>query len=929
MADKAGNTLRQANTTTFRPITARPTRILDIVSSTDRDDYYRFRLGRRTTLEVDMDRMTDNANLQLLGPTGRVIARSTKTGSNDESIYRNLNAGTYYLRVFNARPNIRTRYVLSVKGRPDNALDNVRAAKDIGTVELGTANRFRDYVSPGDRGDFYKFSVDSIGQLDMSLRGLQDRVRLLLIDEDLNLVAATSRRNGRIGDSITRTIDPGTYYIRVSPFGPVSSIYALVKRFNPLPDGAGNSPADAADLGELPLRGELTPPVNEFIDVSDTDVYSFTANSFTDTTLNLNLTGPDGAALGVDLDLRVLNSSLQQVAVNDAPGPGNVTLSDIALTAGETYFVEVSKFDNSATAFFQLGLETEVDIDDLAPNTPDTGFDINGDASWNVVNGRRGPFTAGDFVGAGIDEDDYYQFSIDQSSFIDLIVTPDQNNAAATANIEFFKREGGGLTRIDTVVQAGNTPERIEGVFEPGDYVIRVFPETDSTFAFYDLSLEATSVSRIPAFIKDINPGEAGSSSSSQRMAGLGGSLYFEANDGTGSALWRTDGTVDGTERLRPFSSIGDMAAVNGFIYFVAADASLGNGSELWRTDGSTTEFVRDIFPGTSSSGISNFTVVGNSLYFTATDADSGFDQNNEVWVVDTTFTGDLENSVTRFDVNNDPAVGTSPSDLTAVGNKLYFLTADDEIYVSTAGAVPVLVDTSVVDRGVDGDFVELGGQLYFRGREDARGREIYRLNATTNAVELLPEIASGGNDVNASGFGNLTAAGGKLYFTASVANGQELYVYNPTTNTTGLVKDIRVLPSVSASSAPDNLTAVGNKLYFSANDATGSQLWVTEGTEASTQKVLLDSNPIPITSGSNFITVGPTLYFTASDGVSGNELWRIFPNESPELINISGDVVSNPSNLTEVNGRLFFRANTAAAGRELWVLGLPLDEVI
>jgi ELWxxDGT repeat protein len=935
MADKAGNTIRQANTTLFAPLRRGGRGVREIVSRIDRDDYYRFRTSGRTSVEIAIDRMTGNGNLQLLNRAGRVIARSSRIARFKDSINRNLAQGTYYIRVFNARPLETVGYRLVVSGRPDNAGNTFATARNLGTYEDGI-NSVIDYVGPSDKFDFYKFNLDATKELDISLRNLTGTLRLTLLDENRQRIGVTARRDGRRGASIVETLDPGTYYARVTSVLNSPSSYILFSDLKAVPDGAGGSPASATNLGALPLQGSLTPPVDEFLDANDTDVYSFTANSFADTTLNLTLKGRNGADLsGIDLDLRVLNSSLQQIAINDAAGAGNVTLSDIALTAGETYFVEVSKFNASATSFFQLGFETQVDIDDFAPNTPDTGFNINSDASWNLNNGRRGPFQAGDFVGSEIDEDDYYQFSIDQSSFIDLIVTPDQGDASATANVQFFKREGGGLTPIDTVVQSGNTPERIEGVFESGDYVIRVFPETNSTFAFYDLSLEATSISRIPAFIKDINPGADPSATSQQRMAGLGGSLYFEANDGSGSALWRTDGTLDGTEKLRAFSSIGDMVAINGYVYFVASDAALDVGSELWRTDGSTTEFVRDIFTGATSSNISDFTVVGDYLYFTATDFDDGFDRNDEVWVVNTNFAGSLADSATLLDVNSNPAIGSSPSELTTVGTKLYFLTGDDEIYVSTSGGAPVQVDTSVIDRGVDGDFVALNGQLYFRGEQNSRGREIYRLNATTNAVELLPEIAveASGDDVSSSGFGNFTAAGNKLYFTASVTGtsprGQELYVYDSVGNTMSLVKDINVTPNASAPSTPSNLTAVGNELYFSATDSTGQQLWVTDGTAIGTEKVLFEGNPIPITGGSDFIEIGSALYFTANDGVTGQELWRIFPNENPELVDISGDVPSGPSNLTEVNGRLFFRADTETAGRELWVVGLPLDEVI
>ena len=73
----------------------------------------------------------------------------------------------------------------------------------------------------------------------------------------------------------------------------------------------------------------------------------------------------------------------------------------------------------------------------------------------------------------------------------------------------------------------------------------------------------------------------------------------------------------------------------------------------------------------------------------------------------------------------------------------------------------------------------------------------------------------------------------------------------------------------------PNYLTAVGSTLFFSASDGTnGTELWKSDGTPAGTVLVK-DINPG--TAGSTptyLINVGGTLYFAATTTTYGNELW-------------------------------------------------------
>ncbi len=124
-----------------------------------------------------------------------------------------------------------------------------------------------------------------------------------------------------------------------------------------------------------------------------------------------------------------------------------------------------------------------------------------------------------------------------------------------------------------------------------------------------------------------------------------------------------------------------------------------------------------------------------------------------------------------------------------------------------------------------------------------------------------------------------------------------------------------------SASSNPNYLTNVNGTLFFTANDGVhGDQLWKTNGTAAGTVMVT-DINPAGL--GPKYLTnVNGTLFFTGSDGPDGVELWKSDGTAAGTVMvkDIKvGSGGSNPSYLTNVNGTLYFSANDGVHGYELW----------
>ncbi len=119
------------------------------------------------------------------------------------------------------------------------------------------------------------------------------------------------------------------------------------------------------------------------------------------------------------------------------------------------------------------------------------------------------------------------------------------------------------------------------------------------------------------------------------RLVRFGAHLYFAARDSEhGVALWRTDGTPEGTELFHDVTPgfdelpLGDIVVHNDALYFVAT--SRASGAEIWQTDGLNVEQVTELMPGTLSADPQKLQSVQGKLVFAADDGVHGV----EPWVL-------------------------------------------------------------------------------------------------------------------------------------------------------------------------------------------------------------------------------------------------------------------------------------------------------
>jgi ELWxxDGT repeat protein len=161
----------------------------------------------------------------------------------------------------------------------------------------------------------------------------------------------------------------------------------------------------------------------------------------------------------------------------------------------------------------------------------------------------------------------------------------------------------------------------------------------------------------------------------------------------------------------------------------------------------------------------------------------------------------------------------------------------------------------------------------------------------------------------------------GILFFLADDGvYGSELWRSDGTEAGTEMVK--KDIDPLKSGLSYGELTDFRGTLFFPADDGVHSrELWRSDGTEAGTKMV----RDIALWGGSvpRFLTdVGGILFFAANDGMHGEELWRSDGTGAGTWmvrdINLGGSR-SRPVMLTDFRGTLFFTADDGVHGRELW----------
>ena len=400
----------------------------------------------------------------------------------------------------------------------------------------------------------------------------------------------------------------------------------------------------------------------------------------------------------------------------------------------------------------------------------------------------------------------------------------------------------------------------------------------------------------------------------------IGTEIWFVGNDGvTGAELWRTDGTVAGTQLAVDLNSGGDaniqaIGKIGTQVLFAGDDGS--SGIELWALGTSGATLLADINSG-GSSYPNALTEAGGLLYFVANDGQSG----DEVWVTD-----GLASTQQLADLNpgqNSAFPPFPPPQLVASGPGIVFL-ADNgvtgiEPWLAVGTAAPTLIGD--LWPGSVGSATELvvdsTGTVYLAANDGLAGLELWTIAGTTPV--LLADIQSG---AGSSGPNGLRTIGTELWFSADDGvRGEQPWVFDQ--GGIRLVRDLGTGIAVGSSSDPRFVGAIEQTALFTAAEpGSGIELWRSDGTAAGTVRVkdiavgAASSNP------GNFVVVGGVAYFAATTAGNDTELWRSDGTAAGTYRVIDlwpGPNSGYPANLVPFGNGIAFSAIHPTAGPELW----------
>ncbi len=442
----------------------------------------------------------------------------------------------------------------------------------------------------------------------------------------------------------------------------------------------------------------------------------------------------------------------------------------------------------------------------------------------------------------------------------------------------------------------------------------------------------------------DINPGAAGSFPGD--FAAVNNTLYFSATTAPGSSgLWSSNGTVTGTSEVASYNSqprgnalfenIPDAFAVIGNTMVFAADD--GTGTELWKTDGTAagTTMVKALPAVQFASSPSDFTTVDNKAFFVTGGLNQSITGTGDVgppetlWVTDGTTAGTTD--VATFDGTvTDPMAFDGKLafiDSSPVGIESSPVGPESSLWMSDGTASGTTQVASFPSQNPaysmeTQPMVVLDGKLYFSAPPPANANDIeadtlWVSDGTTAGTMPVAGVPPGAN------VSTLAVEDGKLYFSIqdSIYNPDQLWVTSGTAAGTRMVVNLGAnFPTIT------QLVVAGPNLFiFTSSSLTfttpAMSLYESNGTAKGTVMIhrFADTDSQDITSAGlpdgdlALDVLGKASQLWLSNGTAAGTL------EVKGVGGGFGDSETGDGAITPINGRFFLQASDAKHGTELW----------
>jgi ELWxxDGT repeat protein len=424
----------------------------------------------------------------------------------------------------------------------------------------------------------------------------------------------------------------------------------------------------------------------------------------------------------------------------------------------------------------------------------------------------------------------------------------------------------------------------------------------------------------------DSTPGPVGGAG--DWFSNLGNVTVYRASDPIhGIELWRSDGTTAGTYLLADIgpglqnylgNGVGYPTTVlNGVLYFSADDGVTG--SELWRTDGTRegTHIVADLVPGYEGSHPSNITASATHIFFA---------REQEVWVSDGTAPGTRK--IADLGGGGFVSVGNTvffPGRNAQYGTELWRADADGQ-------NVTLVADLNTETLGGAGSsypaiYVVRNDSILFMAQTPL----VPPVNGTGSDCRLYRANASGGGAIELANFARrchidkvIEVPGGVLFSlwpSGLPTEKEELWISDGTAAGTQKL-DLNDLFYSERNERPFNFAKGPNgEAYFFGRQGINSadKIWRTDGTRAGT-RVFADVGSV--SDRLEIAYLNGRVYFDATSLAGGSELWTSdgTPAGTQQVMDIQpGSGGSSIADLEVINGRLQFFAKRLSPSFELW----------
>lgn len=372
------------------------------VGGNDQRDIYRFQLDGEAKVEVALAGLSQDIDLYICDDAGRQLGRSIRPGRQSESFTQTLAPGTYHVLVAPYR-SYASSYQLTIAATPtetappDGAGNNLTDARQLGSLEA--VQTFQDWVGQADTADYYRFELDRDGDVEIQLTGLEQDIDLYIYDAAGNQLGR-SIQAGQRPEAFSHTLVSGTYYALVTPYGSYASSYQLTLAATLTetapPDAAGNSLADARQLGSLGTVQTFQDWVGQ---ADNADYYRFELDR--DGDVEIQLTG-----LEQDIDLYIYDDAGSQLGRSIQSGRQPETIRQ-TLVEGE-YVVLVRPW-GAAESDYSLSLQADLEqppADSPSESGGDGAFpdvDYFGGANdWNLNSINAPEVWAQGYTGEGV-----------------------------------------------------------------------------------------------------------------------------------------------------------------------------------------------------------------------------------------------------------------------------------------------------------------------------------------------------------------------------------------------------------------------------------------------------------------------------------------------------------------------------------------------